>query len=143
MTKNICVKDLNELFTKPYGKAAPTKEKWSQFYNDNVTFIDPTQTTFGLNSYIEAQEKLINRCDDVYIETHAISINENCGFVEWTMGLKIMGKEFIYPGTTRLIFSENGLIQEHRDYFDFCGPTFGPVPILGKFIRWLYKRFVS
>ena len=50
---------------------------------------------------------------------------------------------FIYPGTTRLIFGENGLIKEHRDYFDFCGPTFGPVPILGPFIRWLYSKFVS
>jgi len=59
------------------------------------------------------------------------------------MGLKIMGKEFIYPGTTRLLFGENGLINEHRDYFDFCGPTFGPVPIVGPFIRWLYSKFVS
>ena len=78
-----------------------------------------------------------------FLETHAISITGDCGFVEWTMGLKIMGKEFIYPGTTRLLFGENGLIREHRDYFDFCGPTFGPVPILGPFIRWLYSKFVS
>ncbi len=102
MSKVISIEDLKELFTKPYGKDAPTKQKW-----------------------IEAQEKLVKRCDDLYIETHAIAINGEYGFVEWTMGLKIMGKTFIYPGTTRLIFSENGLIKEHRDYFDFCGPTFG------------------
>ena len=143
MSKVITIEDLKELFTKPYGEAAPTKQKWAKFYNDNVIFIDPTQETNGLDSYIEAQEKLLKRCDDLYIETHAIAINGECGFVEWTMGLKIMGKTFIYPGTTRLIFSENGLIKEHRDYFDFCGPTFGPVPILGSFLRWLYERFVS
>ncbi len=143
MSKLITVEDLRELFTKPYGKTPPTKQKWAEFYNDNVTFIDPTQESKGLESYVEAQEKLVKRCDDVYLETHAIVINGNCGFVEWTMGLKILGKEFIYPGTTRLIFSENGLIEEHRDYFDFCGPTFGPVPVLGPFIRWLYSRFVS
>ena len=143
MKKSISIEDLNDLFTKSYGKDAPTREKWSKFYNESVTFIDPTQETHGLDSYIEAQEKLIKRCDDVYIETHAISINHDCAFVEWTMGLQIMGKEFIYPGTTRLIFAENGLIKEHRDYFDFCGPTFGPVPILGPFIRWLYRIFAS
>ena len=54
-----------------------------------------------------------------------------------------MGKEFIYPGTTRLLFGDNGLIKEHRDYFDFCGPTFGPVPVLGSFVRWLYAKFAS
>ena len=143
MSRLISADDLRELFTKPYGKDAPTKQEWAEFYNDNVIFIDPTQETKGLDSYVKAQEKLVKRCDDLYLETHAILINGNFGFVEWTMGLKIMGKEFIYPGTTRLIFSDNGLIKEHRDYFDFCGPTFGPVPVLGPFIRWLYARFVS
>ena len=143
MAKTFSTEDLKELFTKPYGKEAPSKQKWAEFYNEDVIFIDPTQKTKGLDSYIKAQEKLIKRCDDVYLETHAISRNKDCGFVEWTMGLKIMGKEFIYPGTTRLIFSKNGLIKEHRDYFDFCGPTFGPVPVLGPFIRWLYSKFIS
>tara|TARA_B100000900_G_scaffold19183_1_gene15000 strand:- start:30 stop:461 length:432 start_codon:yes stop_codon:yes gene_type:complete len=143
MSNIISFDDLKELFNKPYGENPPTRKKWEKFYNEDVIFIDPTQETKGLDAYVEAQEKLLKRCDDVYLETHAISISDNFGFVEWTMGLKIMGKEFIYPGTTRLIFSENGLIQEHRDYFDFCGPTFGPVPILGPFIRWVYARFIS
>ena len=143
MSRIISIEDLRELFTKPYGKSAPTKDKWAEFYSENVIFVDPTQETNGLDSYIKVQTKLVKRCDDLFLETHAISINGDCGFVEWTMGLKIMSKEFIYPGATRLIFGENGLIEEHRDYFDFCGPTFGPVPILGSFIRWLYARFVS
>jgi len=143
MAKIISIEELKELFTKPYGKESPSKKKWSEFYDEDVIFIDPTQETKGLESYIAAQEKLIKRCDDVFLKTHSISINDHCGFVEWTMGLKIMGKEFIYPGTTRLLFSKNGLIKDHRDYFDFCGPTFGPVPILGPFIKWLYSKFVS
>ena len=143
MNRKISIEDLKDLFTKPYGKNAPTRQKWAEFYNEDVVFVDPTQKTYGLDHYVRVQEKLIKRCDDIYIAAHAAAINQNFGFVEWTMGLKIMGKEFIYPGTTRLVFAENGLIKEHRDYFDFCGPTFGPVPILGSFIRWLYARFVS
>ena len=95
MVQTISTEDLRELFNKPYGKDAPSKEKWAKFYNEDVIFIDPTQQTKGLDSYVEAQEKLVKRCDDVYLETHAISINKDCGFIEWTMGLKIMGKEFI------------------------------------------------
>ena len=143
MSKTITIESLRGLFTKPYGEKAPDKQKWSEFYNDDIVFIDPTQEKVGLESYILVQEKLIKRCDDISLKTHAISINEHFGFVEWTLTLKIFGKEFIYPGTTRLIFGENGLISEHRDYFDFCGPTFGPVPVLGLFFRWLYSRFVS
>ncbi len=143
MKTSISEDELKKLFSKSYGEDAPSLKKWEKFYNKDVLFIDPTQKTYGLNSYVAAQEKLVKRCDDIFLETHAISITGNCGFVEWTMVLKIMGKEFIYPGTTRLLFGENGLIKEHRDYFDFCGPTFGPVPVLGSLIKWIYKRFVS
>ena len=143
MEKKIDVDALKILFNKPYGAEPPTKQKWAEFYNDDVTFVDPTQNKFGLDNYIDAQDKLIKRCDDVFLKTHAILLSDEFGFIEWTMGLKIIGKEFIYPGTTRLIFDKNGKIINHRDYFDFCGPTFGPVPILGSFIRWLYSRFVT
>ena len=65
MSKIISTKDLKGLFTKQYGADAPTKEKWAEFYNENVIFVDPTQETEGLDSYIKAQEKLVKRCDDV------------------------------------------------------------------------------
>ena len=122
---------------------APTEDQWRELYDVNVQFQDPTQKREGIEAYIQAQDGLVRRCDDVYLTPGAIAIEGNIAFVEWEMGLKIKGIEFIYPGTTRLLFAENGLIKEHRDYFDFCGPTFGPVPILGPFIRWLYSKFVS
>ena len=143
MQHNISEEDLQKLFTKPYGVEPPSKKVWASYYEDNVLFMDPTQEKSGLDEYIKAQENLIKRCKDVYLETHSVAINKNIGFVEWTMGLKILNKEFIYPGTTRLTFGESGKIKEHRDYFDFCGPTFSPIPVLGTFIKWLYSRFVS
>tara|TARA_Y100001970_G_scaffold286787_1_gene409805 strand:- start:5988 stop:6419 length:432 start_codon:yes stop_codon:yes gene_type:complete len=143
MNSKVSSEDLKALFNKPYGVTAPTKNKWAQFYDQNVIFEDPIQAKIGLDEYIDAQNKLVERCDDIFLETKGIVITESIGFIEWTMGLKIMGREFIYPGTTRLIFGENGKIINHRDYFDFCGPTFGPVPILGLIIRWIYKRFTN
>ncbi len=59
------------------------------------------------------------------------------------MALKINGLEFIYEGTTRLLFDEDGKVREHRDYFDFCSSTFRNVPFLGGFFKWLYSRFVD
>ena len=61
MKRVISLEDLRGLFTKPYGADAPSKEKWAEFYNENVIFIDPTQETEGLDSYIKAQEKLVKR----------------------------------------------------------------------------------
>ena len=134
---------LRILFTKPYGQPGPTAGQWKAVYAEDVVFIDPTQEKRGVESYIRAQDGLMRRCDDVFLETESVAINNDVAFVEWRMGLKIKGIEFIYPGATRLRFNDAGKILHHRDYFDFVGPTFEPVPVVGGFVRWLYKRFVS
>jgi len=136
-------KELKKFFNLSYGEKAPSREEWQSFYNKEVKFIDPTQEKNGIEAYIKAQDGLINRCDDIYLKSHYVAINKNIAFVEWTMGLKIKGLEFLYEGTTRLIFDEEGKVAEHRDYFDFCSGTFGKVPIMGRFLRWLYSRFVE
>ena len=134
---------LRTLFTKPYGMAAPTEAQWRELYDDNVHFQDPTQERTGIKAYIEAQEGLIKRCDDVYLVPSSIAVEGDTAFIEWEMGLKIKGIEFIYPGASRLRINDQGKVCDHRDYFDFVGPTFEPVPVLGGFVRWLYKRFVD
>ena len=42
---------LRELFTKPYGMAAPTEEQWRELYDENVRFKDPTQERQGIKAY--------------------------------------------------------------------------------------------
>jgi hypothetical protein len=134
---------LRALFTKPYGAPGPTPQQWRALYDREVHFTDPTQERQGLDAYIVAQEGLLQRCDDVFLEPVAVALSGDVAFVEWTMGLKIKGIEFIYPGTSRIRLGADGRIIDHRDYFDFVGPTFTPVPLVGGFVRWLYGRFVS
>ncbi len=143
LTPPLSEEKLRALFTKAYGAPAPTAEQWRAVYDDGVHFQDPTQEKRGINAYIVAQEGLMRRCDDIFLEPGAVALSGDTAFVEWTMGLKIKGIEFIYPGTTRLRIGADGKIVEHRDYFDFVGPTFAPVPLVGGFVRWLYRRFVS
>lgn len=135
--------DLDALFSKPYGAPAPSEAQWRSFYAEDVTFQDPTQQHQGISAYIQAQDNLLKRCDDVYLKAADIAISGETAFVEWEMGLRIKGIDFIYPGVSRLRFNSDGLICDQRDYFDFVGPTFAPVPVVGGFVRWLYGRFVG
>ena len=134
---------IKQLFTKSFGTSGPTPDQWKATYSNNVHFIDPTQERHGIDTYILAQNNLIQRCHDVYLGPHAIALNDHMAFIDWKIRLKIKAIKFIYTGATRLIFGSDSKIIEHRDYFDFIGPTFGPVPILGNVVRWLYKCFVA
>jgi len=134
---------LRALFSKPYGTPGPSEEQWRALYAEDVQFQDPTQERRGIDAFIKAQQGLLQRCDDTYLTAGAIAIEADTAFVEWEMGLKIKGIEFVYPGVSRLHINGEGRIDAHRDYFDFVGPTFAPVPVVGGFVRWLYKRFVD
>ena len=125
-------KELKKFFNLSYGEKAPSREEWESLYNQKVKFIDPTQETNGIDAYIKAQDGLIKRCDDIYLESHSIAINKNIAFVEWTMGIKIKGLGVLYYGTTRLIFDEEVKVKEHRDYFAFCSGTFSKIAVIGK-----------
>ncbi|MEB3242576.1 MAG: nuclear transport factor 2 family protein [Cyanobacteriota bacterium] len=134
---------LRALFSKPYGAPAPTAEQWRALYTDDVHFQDPTQDHQGIDAYLKAQEGLLKRCDDVSLIAKAVAVEGDVAFIEWEMGLKIKGIEFVYPGSSRLLLNGEGKIRDHRDYFDFVGPTFTPVPVVGSVVRWLYGRFVG
>ncbi|AFY27400.1 hypothetical protein Cyagr_0194 [Cyanobium gracile PCC 6307] len=88
---------LRALFTKTYGAPGPTEQQWRAVYDPNVHFQDPTQERQGLEAYIAAQEGLLRRCDDVVLVPGAVALSGDTAFVEWTMGLKIKGIEFVYP----------------------------------------------
>ena len=95
-------KELKKFFNLSYGEKAPSGKIGNPFTTKQVKFIDPAQEKNGIDAYIKAQDGLIKRCDDIYLKSHSIAINKNITFVEWTMGLKIKGLEFLYDGTTRL-----------------------------------------
>ena len=67
MKISISEDELKKLFSKSYGEDAPSLKKWAEFYDKDVLFIDPTQKTYGLNSYVAAQEKLVKRCEDILL----------------------------------------------------------------------------
>ena len=143
ITPPLDAESLRPLFTKPYGVSGPTSEQGRAVYAENVHFIDPSQEKQDVEYYIRAQDGLIRRCDDLFPETRCISLTADLASAQWRMGLKIKGLELTYSGTTQLVSGEDGRIIQHRDYFDFVGPTFGSVPILGSIVRWIYKRFIS
>jgi len=60
------ISQLRALFTKPYGAPAPTEQQWREAYSEDVVFEDPTQKKKGLKAYLDAQEGLLRRCDDVF-----------------------------------------------------------------------------
>lgn len=48
--------------------------------------------------------------------------------------------EQVILGASQLVFSEQGLITLHRDYWDAAEELYEKLPFLGSLMRWLKKR---
>ena len=46
----------------------------------------------------------------------------------------------VIRGASQLLFSEQGLVTLHRDYWDAAEEFYEKLPCLGKLLRWLKKR---
>lgn len=112
-----------------------------KYYHPNMVFRDSIQVVKGRAPFIEMSERLVSRCDELLMEVHNAAQTGNVIFVEWTMSMRFQKTPFTpLHGTTRLTLDEDGLILEHRDYFDLWGDSFDAVPGFGKLYRRVMHR---
>ncbi|UXY15832.1 nuclear transport factor 2 family protein [Chitiniphilus purpureus] len=64
-------------------------------------------------------------------------------FVTWDFEFGLKGRRHTVHGTTRFVFDTEGLVVEHRDYWDAAEELWQQLPVLGPITRWLRRRFAS
>lgn len=138
------VNTVKELWSITYNREG--KPDWSHifpYYHKDIVFQDTIQRIEGINDFIAMCKRLTKRTQQLKMEILAIAQSDNVIMFDWIMTL--MFKK--YPstplyGSTKLVLSEDGLIKEHRDYYDLWGDIFNNIPHFGKMYRkFLVKKF--
>jgi len=62
-------------------------------------------------------------------------------FVTWRFLFALRGVEYEVEGGSHLRFNAQGLVTEHRDYWDAAEELLQKLPVIGPPIRWLRGRF--
>ncbi len=111
-----------------------------QFYTLDSTFQDPFNKVSGREE-IKRLFKDMFKLDDVRFEVLESMRDGNKGFATWNMYFKIMGKSQMIHGGSFIHFDEDGLIKNHRDYWDAAEEVYEKMPVLGQVLRFVKKRF--
>jgi len=138
------INTVKELWSKTYNTAG--KPDWSHifpYYAKDIVFQDTIQRIEGIDDFVAMCERLTRRTKQLKMELLGIAQNDNVIMFDWIMTM--MFKKFpstpLY-GSTKLVLSEDGLIKEHRDYYDLWGDIFNNIPHFGKmYRRFLVKKF--
>jgi hypothetical protein len=78
-----------------------------------------------------------------FVVTHTIIQGKQC-FLTWDFHFRFKSFQKDLPQTIRggshLVFSEQGLVTLHRDYWDAAEELYEKLPLVGSLMRWLKKR---
>lgn len=97
-------------------------------YAHDMVFRDPIQEVRGLDAFLALNKRLLKRMKRLHWHVSAISGTEDEMFLEWHMsGAPTFGPAIEVSGVTRAR-AHDGLIVDHRDYWDMGEMLASAVP---------------
>lgn len=136
-----------EQFARGYGTFDEnTWAKLASLYHQDAHFVDPVHDIRGhgaIEGYFKEMCESVQHCE---FQLNAPVITEQKVVVSWQMIYrhKVLnsGNDIAVDGISTLTLS-NGLIVEHRDYYDLGQMLYERIPVLGALIRMLRRRLAK
>jgi hypothetical protein len=112
------------------------------YYHVNAHFKDPFNEVQGIGGIMKIFDHMFVTTDKPRFIMIDQIVQGNQAFVTWTFEFGLKGKYYSVIGGSHLKFDEQGLIIDHRDYWDAAEELFQKLPVVGGPIRWLRRQFV-
>ena len=113
----------------------------ARFYHSDAHFKDPFNDVHGVAKIKAIFVHMFATTESPHFIIGERIEQEHQAFVTWTFAFILKGKAYSVIGGSHFVFDENGLVLEHRDYWDAAEELFQKLPLIGGPIRWLRRRF--
>ena len=113
-------------------------------YDPHARFVDPFNDVVGLAAIEGIFAHMFVALETPrFVVTERIVQGQQC-FLTWDFHFRFKNFQKNAPQTIRggshLVFSEEGLVRLHRDYWDAAAELYEKLPVVGGLMRWLKKR---
>lgn len=112
------------------------------FYHPDARFKDPFNEVRGTDAIMRIFDHMFATTEAPRFIMHEQVQQGQQAFVTWTFKFGLKGTQFSVVGASHLKFDADGLLIEHRDYWDAAEELLQKLPLVGAPIRWLRKQFV-
>ena len=115
-----------------------------RIYESNARFKDPFNAVVGLPA-IEGifRHMYVTLEAPHFVITQKVLQGSQC-MLTWEFRFRFkrfkQSEDQVILGATHLVFSEQGKIVLHRDYWDAAEELYEKLPLVGSLMRWLKKR---
>ncbi len=112
-------------------------------FMENARFRDPFNDVEGLAGIRAVFAHMYQNCAQARFEVLDSSGDERVGYLRWRFHFRLKRDQRprrSIEGVSRVVFSEDGRVREHVDYWDAAGELYEQFPVIGALMRWLRRR---
>jgi steroid Delta-isomerase len=114
------------------------------FYTTDARFKDPFNEVQGIPAITEVFSHMFESLHEPrFVVTSRIVDGTQC-FLVWEFRFRFKRfdttTEQLVRGGSHLVLTEDGLIKDHRDYWDAAEELYEKLPVVGSLMRWLKQR---
>lgn len=114
-------------------------------YSSDIQFIDPAHEINGLDHLKEYFSALYQNVRSIDFEFRDVVKQGSSCYLQWDMAFSHKsfagGRTILVSGTTFLRVTGEGKICYHRDYFDLGEMLYEHLPLLGRLLVYIKRRF--
>ncbi|MCA9664503.1 MAG: nuclear transport factor 2 family protein [Myxococcales bacterium] len=109
-------------------------------YHPDVVFQDPMQRIVGREAFLEMNRRALHAASEYRIDFDDVLESPTLLFASWRMVYKPKrGPRLTIVGASRLVLRD-GLVCDHRDYWDLLSSFASSTPVLARAHGWLMKK---
>lgn len=124
-----------------YTSLAPdTVAQAGRHYAADAHFRDPFNDVRGLAAIEGIFRHMFENTDQPRFTIRQRMAQGEHAFVTWVFDFGLRGKHYTVEGASHIRFNPDGLVTEHRDYWDAAEELLQKLPLVGLPIRWLRRR---
>lgn len=113
----------------------------ARFYADEAKFKDPFNEVSGVEKIHDIFEHMFATTKDPRFVFNEVIEQAQKAFLTWEFHFGLRGKNYVVKGGSMLTFNDQGLITDHRDYWDAAEELWEKLPMIGGLVGWLRRRF--
>ncbi|MDC1213703.1 nuclear transport factor 2 family protein [Rhodospirillales bacterium] len=108
----------------------------STYVTEDVRFKDPFNDVQGIENMRAIFAHMFETIGDVKFFVYHAAIDGQVCIMEWRFEGILRDKPWIFDGTTKLIFADDGRVSAHIDYWDAARDFYEHLPGIG----WVLER---
>ncbi len=117
-----------------------TLENLSNNVSETVHFKDPFNDVRGAENMHRVFQHMFENLDDIKFRVHHTIEQGDLCMMEWRFESRLRGQKWAFDGVSSLVFSDDGRVQSHIDYWDAATHFYERLPLIGAVIRWIRRR---